>query len=312
MSDTRSPRFPQWVSYLVFSTITLGSIVEVVKDPDHETMYQGAQNWAVASSAIIFSLCLVVVLLHLNSISSTFVVGTKAEGWILATLVLFWIITVSVVTDSRRGLAVDEFGAVENGNLFYFSWAGFICSITLLVSYLRHVFNVDVAGELRSRSARLTLWSALLATSLVVMGSSANFYDTMCGGEDETGKCSRAVFGIILGALSTLSATGVVSFKIATSKTPFLVEVGISIAVLILYGFGVAFITSQKGPGAPLGNLYYFTWISFLVSFLLVANCFEDYNSAASNNELESRGEVNCPSTNGVSHHIIHEDLGDN
>ncbi len=29
-SDTRSPRFVQWLAFLVFSIITLGSVVEVV------------------------------------------------------------------------------------------------------------------------------------------------------------------------------------------------------------------------------------------------------------------------------------------
>ena len=147
-----------------------------------------------------------------------------------------------------------------NGNLYYFLWAGFIRSIMLLVNYLRHMFNVDVAGAIRNRSARLTAWSALLATSLVVMGASANFFDTTCGGGEQNGKCSRAVFGIVLGALSTLASVGIVGIKIATSKAPFLVEVAAASLLLILYIFGVSIITSQQGPGAPLGNLYYFTW----------------------------------------------------
>ena len=163
--------------------------------------------------------------------------------------------TVAVVTDSRHGIAVDEYGAVENGNLYYFSWAGFVTSVTLLVSYLQHVFGVDVAAEIRTRSVRLVTWSAVLATSLVVMGSSANFYDTSCGGngggDDDgalEGKCKRAVFGITLGALTTLASVGVVGLKIATSKVSFLVEAAGSFFMVILYGFGVVILTSQNGP----------------------------------------------------------------
>jgi len=168
--------------------------------------------------------------------------------------------TVAVVTDSRHGIAVDEYGAVENGNLYYFSWAGFVTSVTLLVSYLQHVFGVDVAGEIRTRSVRLITWSAVLATSLVVMGSSANFYDTTCGSggdgdgnggdgdEDTEGKCKRAVFGIVLGALTTLASVGVVGLKIATSKVSFLVEAAGSFFMVVLYGFGVVILTSQRGP----------------------------------------------------------------
>jgi hypothetical protein len=282
-SNGRSPRFSLWVGFLVFSTITLGSIVEVVKDPDYNTQSKSAEKWSVFCSALTFTLTLIVVIAHLNATASVFFVGQKAEGILSLVLAGFWVATVAVVTDSRHGLAVDEYGAVQNGNLYYFSWAGFVCSIILLVSYLRHVFGVDVAGEIRTRSVRLTTWSALLSTSLVVMGASANYYDTMCGGGGgNQSVCSRSVFGIILGAISTLSSVGIVGLKIATSKAPFLLETGVSFLLVILYGFGVAFITAPNGPGSPLGNIYYFTWGSFLAAFSVLASCFEDYNAASS------------------------------
>jgi hypothetical protein len=52
----------------------------------------------------------------------------------------------------------------------------------------------------------------------------------------------------------------------------------------------VAFITSADGPGAPIGNLYYFTWISFLSSVFIVSKCYEDYRTPVSLNE-ESAAE---------------------
>ena len=51
------------------------------------------------------------------------------------------------------------------------SWAGFVTSILLVVSYLRGVFGVDVYGEVKNRAARLTLWAGFLACQLVVMGA---------------------------------------------------------------------------------------------------------------------------------------------
>jgi len=285
----------------------MGSVIEVINSKnENENQSKSAQNWSLFCSITTFLVTLTIVSMHLHPIASILIVGTKIEGGITILLSIFWVATVSVVTDSRRGLAVDEFGAVANGNLYYFSWAGFLCSITLLVNYLRHVFHVDVAGELRSRSARLTTWSGLLATSLVVMGSSANFYDAMCGGDDDTGKCSRAVFGIVLGAMATLAALAIVGMKIATANAPFLVEAGMAFMLVTLFGFGVAFITSEKGPGAPLGNLYYFTWGSFFLSFMILTSCFEDYN-AASRNGVEnssSRNHVNGDDTiNAMNEH---------
>jgi len=258
----------------------MGSVVEIAKQDDETA--ESPTNWSIACSALTFAITLIVVVMHMHPITSLLIVGTKIEGILCCILSIFWVATVSVVTDSRHGLAVDESGAVSNGNLYYFSWAGFVCSITLLVSYLRHVFNVDVAGSIRTRSARLTIWSAQLSTSLVVMGASSNFYDNTCAKGGPQPQCSRAVFGIVLGALATLTSVGIVGLKIATSKAPFLIESVISFVLVVSYAFAVAFITSQEGPGAPLGNLYYFTWLSFLCAFMLLASCFEDYNAAAS------------------------------
>ncbi len=182
--------------------------------------------------------------MHLNSVTSIFIVGTKIEGGLCALLVIFWVALVAVVTDSRNNLAVDEIGAVYNGNLYYFSWAGFVCSILLLTSYLQDAFGINVAGELRNRSPRLSLWSSHLACSIVVMGASANFFDASCGlGENE--KCGRATYGIVYGALATLGAVGIVGLKIATGRAPFLIETFVAFTLVVMSGFGVAFITSQ-------------------------------------------------------------------
>jgi len=296
-NDTRSPRFMHWVAFLVFSTITLGSVVEVVKDNRNDTQIsysKSSERWSIACSAITFIITFIVVVMHSTAVSSLLIVGTKLEGVLVLILFGFWIASVCIITDARYGLAVNLDGGVKNGNLYYFSWAGFVTSVTLVVSYLRHVFGVDVAGEIQTRSARLTGWSAHLACSLVVMGTSANFYDNSCGGNSKS-KCSRAVYGIVLGAIGTLFAVTVVSMKVATSKAPFLAEVGLSLILILLYCIGVALITSEEGPGATLGNLYYFSWLGFMSSLWLIASCYEDFISAKTASAQEQQGSTSEP-----------------
>jgi len=197
-------------------------------------------------------------------------------------LAAFWAATVTIISDARNGLAVDnDTGAVTNGNLYYFSWAGFVCAVMLVVSYLRDIFGVDVAGEIKNRAARLTQWSALLAAQLVVMGSSANIFDQDCAGlqtESDT-FCRRTSFGIAVGAIGTAFALVVVGMKISTSTFSFVIELAFSTLLTILNAFGVAYLTSAKGPGSALGNLYYFSWISLVVAGLLLASCFETYKN---------------------------------
>ena len=165
------------------------------------------------------------VLAQLHPVSSLFVVGTKIEGVLIIILDAFWAATVAVVSDARHGLAVNESGAVENGNLYYFSWAGFVCAVMLSVSYLRGVFGVDVAGEMQGRSARLTTWSALLASSLIIMGACANIFDQECSPQVASDTyCARTKYGIALGAIATIMSLGIVGVKIATTAAPFVVE----------------------------------------------------------------------------------------
>lgn len=242
------------------------------------------QSWAVTCSVLTFILTFTVVVMHFFSISSVYIVGTKIEGILCVFLFALWVSTVTIVSDSRNGLAVDEEGTVSNANLYYFSWAGFVCSVTLSVSFLKSVLDVDIPGEIRTRSARLNLWSSLLATSIVVSGSSGTILSAYCGAGESapsgTSFCSRTIFGIVLGVITAIMSFYVVGIKIATSKAPFLVEAVFSLISFILYIFGVGAITSSYGPGAPLGNLYYFTWLSFFISFMLTASCYEDYQAA--------------------------------
>lgn len=243
--------------------------------------------------------------MQLHPISSSLIVGTKVEGLIILVLTGFWAATVSIVSDASNGLAVGSGSdgvTVTNGNLYYFSWAGFVSAVMLIVSYLRDIFGLDVADELRSRSARLPQWAALLAAQLVVMGASANVFDQKCAGtqlESDT-YCARTTYGIALGCIGTAFALVIVGMKITTSVASFVIETLVSVLLTIMNGFGVALLTSAQGPGKGLGNLYYFSWISLLVSFMLIASCFETYKNGGDNVANHSPGQAQNDKSNDV------------
>ena len=151
-----------------------------------------------------------------------------------------------------------------------------------MVSYLRSVFGVDVYGEVKNRSARLTLWAGFLACQMVVMGASSNILDKNCNTYDvnlsqDSVYCKRTRFGIVVGAVGTAVALLVVGMKMLTRIAPMVVEGVLSFMLCILNGCGVAYLTSPAGPGSAIGNLYYFIWLSWFCSFLLIASVFEDY-----------------------------------
>jgi hypothetical protein len=148
-----------------------------------------------------------------------------------------------------------------------------------------------LVGEVKNRAARLTLWGGFLACQLVVMGASANIFDKDCANIDSTSSfCKRTKFGIALGAIGTVFGLGVVAMKMLTTVAPFVVEGSLALFLCIMNGFGVAFLTSAQGPGSPIGNLYYFSWLSWFTSFMLLASVFDDYKNGGSvANQEESK-----------------------
>ena len=240
-----------------------------------------------------FLLSMVVVILHTKPVISSVVVGTKIEGFLILALLALWSAVAAIVSDTRHGLATDPSGAISNGNLYYFSWIGFGCGASLLVSYLRSVFGLDLPGELRSRSQRLQHWVLLGVLGLVQMGSSARLFDNHCGanglGEEETGSvkfCRRCKLGIVLGVFSVISSMIISGAKLGISGNPrtnqLLYSAELMGSCLLAGGqaLGVAWLTSDEGPGAPIGNLFYSSWAALVVAILLVSSCVENWSEA--------------------------------
>jgi len=284
-NSVRSQRFTDWVVLFVFSVIALGSAVETAHDSD----YSGnSQRWIVAMSALSFLLSLGAICFQLSGTFSSLFIGTRLEGGMLGFLILGWIGGVAVMSDSNNDLAVNEEGRVQNGNLYYFSWAAFVWSVTLFANYLRSVYSIDVVGETQNRAKRLTMWSSMLVISIIIMSNCAQIYHSSCAGDDaihDGGSffCATAMMGTSFGTLCTVLCLQICLVKIHDqSHVPAVSEALMVGIVLTLYTIGVALLTSDKGPAAPLGNLYYASWAAFLVSLMLAKSCFEDVQLAKS------------------------------
>lgn len=238
---------------------------------------------------------------------SSLILGTRIEGIVILILITLWSALVAIVSDTRHGLATDSSGSISNGNLFYFSWAGLATGVALMTSFIRSIHGIDVVGELRNRALRLQNWVWLGMFGLVQMGSSARLFDNHCGsaalGEPEMGSvsfCRRCQLGIALGIITTIVSMVVVALKVGITSSNklaslFTAEMISSGMMIGSEAVGVAFLTSEGGPGAPLNNLYYSTWGCLVVSLVLVASCVEDYSSAKGeirrNNRLGEEGE---------------------
>lgn len=229
---------------------------------------------------------------------ATILLNNLVEGAVSFALAVGWAATVAVVTkqdDQQARVFLQQSGGVINANIYYFSWGCFVTSVILFVNFTRQAFGLDLVNEISSRGARVNLWAALIATSLVVAGSSGRTLQNICKGTPNFNSsngmdqliaaldlfiyCKRTKFGIALGTIAVFLSIVVVGMKIVRANPAVSTEMAVAILTAILYAFGVAFITSNLGPGATIGNLYYFTWASFLLSVGLVAECYAAFTA---------------------------------
>lgn len=166
---------------------------------------------------------------------------------------------------------------VLNANLYFFSWLSLAAVIFLSGSLLQEFWGVDV----RTTPAKSARWYGITASSLVVLGSCVRtLRAAQCNlsqeFDDEVKFCRRTKLGISMGVIGFILAAGMTAL-IQKMKFTVIAEFGITTFQLTLWCFAVGYITFGASPGATIGNLYFSTWISFILSVFLFAQSFRDY-----------------------------------
>jgi hypothetical protein len=249
----------------------------------------------VACASITFAVTLLATAAQLHPLGSTLFVGTMIEGVVGIVMIAFWTAIVAVNTDAGDALLYEGergSGAALNANLYYFSWAGFITAILIFVSFLHDAFGINVVDQVRKQALRLQYWAAFFACSVVVMGSASRTLRSDCRNFDDendegTGPyCRKTRFAIASGTLGAMLAllvifSKVVNYSSISGSTPFALEIGSAAFMTVMTALAVAWTTSANGPGSEIGNLYYFSWASFLLSAVLGADCYNEYRTGA-------------------------------
>ena len=119
------------------------------------------------------------------------------------------------------------------------------------------------------------------------------FTSRSCGDELEgsTRYCKRTKFSISMGALSFVGSA-VLAYLLSMGLSGFIEFIACTV-LLFLWCFGVGFITFGSAPGATIGNLYFATWISFIIVVILFGQAFRNFMSPAPAQSEESQNAGN-------------------
>eukprot|EP00545_Synedropsis_sp_CCMP1620_P002542 CAMPEP_0119015092 /NCGR_PEP_ID=MMETSP1176-20130426/10554_1 /TAXON_ID=265551 /ORGANISM="Synedropsis recta cf, Strain CCMP1620" /LENGTH=499 /DNA_ID=CAMNT_0006968359 /DNA_START=96 /DNA_END=1595 /DNA_ORIENTATION=- len=260
------------------SLIVAGASIEA-SDRVHDTS-RGIKNqkWAVSCSIVSWLVAMVVVVMHISPVLSILFVNTKLEGGLCIIMMALWSALVAVISDSTNGLAVDGEGAVTFGNLYYGGWGGFICAVLLFLNYLKNVYLMRVDEELSLRSDRLALWAACLIVSIVLTAAAANVFDHECIGDSDrygTKFCNRSLLALVDGAAGCGISIVIIGMKLSTGMAPWGIELLLAVFLFLCNCFSMGLVTAEDGPGAKIGNLFYFSWFNLIVPFMLMSAAFE-------------------------------------
>lgn len=324
----RSPRFNLWTAFFLCSVVVLISSIQVVRQfkrqhhcvlkancLSNQRTHTGTLAWIalfrqknqsepvtsanryiVACAVVTFILTAIIVACHMSPVASTIFVGTKVEGIVTIVLVAFWTAIVAVNTSAGDSLGAIGSGsdAVQSGNLYYFSWGGFVLSVILLVSFLRDAFGVDMIGQVQNRGARLQWWAALMASAIVVLGSAAETLGKDCvddvDGEQSFRYCRITKWAISAGTINMVLCAAVIGVKmiqysVSEKITLLFLETASAGFLSIMNIFAVLYITSADAPGSAIGNLYYFSWAIFLLAAMLLAQCYTEFTQPQPNSD---------------------------
>ena len=162
-----------------------------------------------------------------------------------------------------NNLAVSHGGGIRDGNLYFFSWFSLIAALMVFIGYLSATRNIGLSS--------LLSWPVLCVTSFVVMSTAIDVRQSRgengCEDSDST-FCSRSMFAVMLGGVCGLFSF---AWTFLAGYVPEIFDTLLRLAVSVPWAAAVALLTfgGSKAPGHQVGTLFFFTWASFGIAFLM-------------------------------------------
>jgi hypothetical protein len=174
---------------------------------------------------------------------------------------IFLSIGLPSIMNVSNQLAVNSDGSIRDGNLYFFSWFSLFAAVLVFLSYISDSRGMGF-GSIFS-------WPFLCLTSFVVMAAAIDLLneEDWCEG-NETEFCSRARFAAALGGICGCFS---LLWTFVASRLPQMLDQIISILVSVPWAAAVAVLTfgGRKAPGREVGSLFFFTWASFGIAFMM-------------------------------------------
>lgn len=228
-------------------------------------------------SVVEFALCL--------TLKGYKVVSKFRVGGVLS-LILFclWFSNLMLNMNSESTWAVNAVGDIEIANLFYFSWASIVTSFIIMMSFWESILGIQ------KDDVMIGVWMAVNKVCFVILGAGIHIWQNIeddCDLEElQSGAvtyCSKTVFAIAVGLTGMFVGSSVTASRVlerqfcpsfCSKRVRARVEAILSVFLVLLFAVAVAAITGIGGPGQSVGDLYYATWLAFIVAIGVFVHCY--------------------------------------
>lgn len=243
------------------------------------------QRYIIIAPTIVAVLCIIQFIMCLGSVSYLFINSNLVGGTLSVVMFMIWLVALLISMHSQRSWAVNAIGDIKIANLYYFTWASIVTAGLNMSTYPIKML------DWRKKDTKTVLWFGLVKVCFVILGASFhiwhNIQDSCTVKDIESGAidfCSRTVFAIIV-SLVGMAVAGAVTLTRLLVKWccpafyPHVqshVEMIISAFLVLLFGVALALITGIGGPGQSVGDLFYGSWLAFLVSLGLGMACYSE------------------------------------
>ncbi|KAL3943880.1 MAG: hypothetical protein SGBAC_002038 [Bacillariaceae sp.] len=237
-------------------------------------LWTGAWGWAVAVT-ILSLMCSFVGYMAYIKMRGIFM-GQMPELYLSSILLFLWLTGMWVIQNPENNIATG-IGSILDANIYFASWGAFLCSILLCGKVAQDIYGFDVAGRVsplvKSRAGK---WYMMVFSSLIMTVASVRaFLAESCDSDVMTmaPKCTQTKLAIATGVVGTIFAGAVTGYALKTGPLKLLYEWNAALVMLVISAFAIAYVTAGEGPGSSVGNLYFTTWATFLLSILIFTSC---------------------------------------
>jgi hypothetical protein len=278
--DKAHSRFHSWAALAILSIV---AVLAITQNPNNATNFE--ENWSLGCVFASLAVAAIACICHGIRKSRDAFVGSIVEAILIVIAVIVWIMALPIIMSPNRSLAINNLNIVD-ANLYFSAWGCIALALYIAGSWIEERGYHPYADRLAKR------WFLLFVSSIVAMGVSSRIFSINNCRDSGNEICDELSLAIGIAVWAAILGFAMTLFMHFLSGKNCANVFGLMAAVIAtaLWSVGLAYITYDGGPGNTVGNLFFSTWVSFVLSIYLLLSHTKTLLFGTSHSPTETGG----------------------